>query len=58
MSNQNDLEFTAILNNYYGSSETEKRWKETCAALTLIKHTFNADSGNTLSSLERHVSKV
>ncbi|KII75894.1 hypothetical protein [Vibrio renipiscarius] len=58
MSQQNDLEFTAILNGYYGATDNEKRWKETCAALVLVKHTFQVESGNSLSTLEKHISNV
>ncbi|EPM4291467.1 hypothetical protein ACTJ2N_000634 [Vibrio fluvialis] len=58
MSNSNEVDFTTILDEYYECDDQEKRWKETCAALTLIKHTFTTDSGNSLCTLERHIQIV
>ncbi|MEZ8020041.1 hypothetical protein AB6D20_017970 [Vibrio splendidus] len=58
MSNSNELDFTTILSDYYDNTDKEKRWQETCAALTLIKHTLHAESTNTLSALDGRVEKV
>ena len=56
MSNERD--FGAILTNYYDNTEQEKRWQETCAALTLIKNTLQTDSVNNISGLESRIQKV
>lgn len=54
----NELDFTTILSNYHDNTEQEKRLQETCAALTLIKHTLKTDSSNVISNLERRVENV
>jgi hypothetical protein len=56
MSNERD--FGTILTNYYDNTEQEKRWQETCAALTLIKNTLQTDSVNNISGLEGRIQKV
>ncbi|WP_102467485.1 hypothetical protein BCU99_08340 [Vibrio cyclitrophicus] len=58
MSNTNELDFTTILHGYYSNDEQYKRWQETCAALTLVKHTLNCESANTLSALDGRIEKV
>ncbi|EGR1057239.1 hypothetical protein GU261_04960 [Vibrio cholerae] len=58
MLHSNELDFSTILSDYHSVDEQEKRWKETCAALTLIKHTLHCDSATTLSNLERHIQSV
>ncbi|HCZ9539442.1 TPA: hypothetical protein O4H64_003094 [Vibrio alginolyticus] len=50
--------FTSILNNYYESTEQEKRWQETCAALTLIKYTLQTESSSVISNLENRIENV
>ncbi|MBM4951268.1 hypothetical protein HYO25_01745 [Vibrio parahaemolyticus] len=56
MSNERD--FATILSNYHESSEQEKRWQETCAALTLIKHTLQTESSSVISNLENRIENV
>ena len=54
----NECDFGAILAKYYANTEQEKRWQETCAALTLIKNTLQTDCVNDISGLESRIQRV
>lgn len=53
-----DPTYANILANDHSCNDLDKRLKETCAALTLIQHTFQADSGGDLNTLKKQIPEI
>ncbi|MZI93252.1 hypothetical protein F9817_08585 [Vibrio sp. CAIM 722] len=53
-----DIYFGEILNGYFDADKQERRFKATCAALTLLKHTANLSEISTIRALETSIPKV
>lgn len=51
---QNETDFTIILNGYSECNEQQKQWKATCAALELLKHTLSFNTANEISGFTRY----
>lgn len=53
-----DVTFSHILSGYFEADEKEKRFIETCAALSLLKCTLSSESPSGLSNLASGIEKV
>lgn len=51
---QNESDFTQILNGYFDGDEQTKQWQATCAALELLKHSLKFNASNELSGFTKY----